>query len=217
MEPFHYHVYACTQNKPDGAPCCSANGALETLQSLRRALAEQGLADAVQVTTCGSLGLCGRGPNMVVYPEGVWYSGVSPNDVPELVRSHFANGNAVERLANPDVQAVRAEIEANKRKMQAGMQAKDAAGALPDDLAQTIRGFQDSRAILTAIELDAFTAVADGASAGQAAAKMGTDPRATEMLLNALAALGLLAKHNGTFHNTPVSARYFVAASLGDS
>ena len=101
--------------------------------------------------------------------------------------------------------------------MLAGMQAKDAAGALPDDLAQAIRGFQDSRAILTAIELDAFTAVAEGASAAQAAAKMGTDPRATEMLLNALAALGLLAKRDGAFHNTPVSARYFVAGSPDDA
>ncbi|MGC9946602.1 MAG: hypothetical protein ABSF64_09575 [Bryobacteraceae bacterium] len=58
---------------------------------------------------------------------------------------------------------------------------RDAAGALPDDLAQTIRGFQDSRAILTAIELDAFTAVAEGTTGGQAAAKMGTDPRAATM------------------------------------
>jgi SAM-dependent methyltransferase len=144
---------------------------------------------------------------------------VSANDLPELVRSHFANGHPVERLANPDVQAVRAGIESNKSRMQAAMHAKDAAGALPDDLAQTIRGFQDSRAILTAIELDAFTAVAeaDGISAAQAAAKMGTDPHATEMLLHALAALGLLSKRNGTFHNTLLSARYFVAGSPDDS
>jgi (2Fe-2S) ferredoxin/predicted O-methyltransferase YrrM len=217
MQPYRYHVFVCDQQKPEGVPCCSARGSRKVVDALRGEVAAQGLADQVQITPCGSLGLCERGPNMVVYPEGVWYSGVSASDVPELVRSHFANGNQVERLANPDVQAVRAEIESNKSKMQAGIQAKDTAGALPDDLAQTIRGFQDSRALLTAIELDAFTAVADGASAGQTAAKMGTDPRATGMLLNALAALGLLSKHNGTFHNTPVSARYFVAGSPDDS
>jgi len=220
MQPYRYHVFVCDQQKPEGAPCCSARGSRKVVDALRGEVAAQGLADQVQITACGSLGLCERGPNIVVYPEGVWYSGVSANDVPELVRSHFRNGNPVERLANRDVHAVRAEIESNKSKMQAAMQAlleRDAAGALPDDLAQTIRGFQDSRAILTAIELDAFSAVADGASAAQAAAKLGTDPRATEMLLNALAALGLLSKHNGTFHNTPVSARYFVAGSPDDS
>jgi len=217
MQPYRYHVFVCDQQKPEGVPCCSARGSRKVVEALRAEVAAQGLADRVQITACGSLGLCERGPNMVVYPEGVWYSGVSANDVPELVRSHFANGNPVERLANADVQAVRAEIESNKSKMQAAMRAADAAGALPDDLAQTIRGFQDSRAILTAIELDAFSAVADGASAAQAAAKMSTDPRATEMLLNALAGLGLLSKHSGTFHNTPVSARYFVAGSPDDS
>jgi (2Fe-2S) ferredoxin/ubiquinone/menaquinone biosynthesis C-methylase UbiE len=217
MQPFRYHVFVCDQQKPEGVPCCSARGSRKVVDALRGEVAAQGLADQVQITACGSLGLCERGPNMVVYPEGVWYSGVCVNDVPELVRSHFRNGIPLERLVNQDVETVRAEIESNKSKMQAGMRAKDAAGALPDDLAQTIRGFQDSRAILTAIELDAFTAVADGASAAQAAAKMGTDPRATEMLLNAVGALGLLSKHNGTFHNTLVSARYFVAGAPDDS
>lgn len=217
MQPYRYHVFVCDQQKPEGVPCCSARGSRKVLDALRAEVAVQGLADQVQITQCGSLGLCERGPNMVVYPEGVWYSGVSPDDLPELVRSHFANGEPLERLANQDAPAVRAEIAYNKSKMLAGIQAKDAAGALPDDLAQAIRGFQDSRAILTAIELDAFTHVGDGASAAQAAAGMATDPRATEMLLNALAALGLLSKHGETFKNTPLSARYFVAGSPDDS
>ena len=217
MQPFRYHVFVCDQQKPEGVPCCSARGSRKVLEALRAEVAAQGLAHQVQVTPCGSIGLCERGPNVVVYPEGIWYSGVSVNDVPELVRSHFADGQPVARLANADIEAVRAEIESNKSKMQAALRAKDAAGALPDDLAQTIRGFQESRAVLTAVELDAFTAVGEAASAAEAAAKMGTDPRATEMLLNALAALGLLSKRGGTFLNTAVSARYFVAGSPDDS
>lgn len=217
MQPFRYHVLVCDQQKPEGVPCCSARGSKAVLDAVRGEVSAQGLADQVQITPCGSLGLCERGPNLVVYPDGVWYSGVTAADVPEIVRSHFANGQPVERLANQDAQAVRAEIESNKRKMQAAMKARDTAGALPDELAQAIRGFQESRAILTAIELDAFTAVAQGASAAEAAATMRTDPRATEMLLNALAALGLLAKSHGVFRNTPVSARYLAEGSPDDS
>lgn len=97
------------------------------------------------------------------------------------------------------------------------LEATHAAGGMPDDLTETIRGFQASRAILTAIELDAFTAVGEGASAASAATSMGADPRATEMLLNALVALGLLSKRNGVFQNTAVSARYFVAGSSDDA
>ena len=76
MEPFRYHVFICDQKKPEGVPCCPARGAAETIEALRKEVAARGLLDEVQITTCGSLGLCDRGPNLVVYPEGVWYSGV---------------------------------------------------------------------------------------------------------------------------------------------
>ncbi len=89
MEPFRLHVYACQQEKPGNAPCCAARGSAAVLDALRKELAAQGLMGEVQVTTCGSIGMCERGPNMIVYPEGVWYSGVQVSDVPELVREHF--------------------------------------------------------------------------------------------------------------------------------
>jgi predicted O-methyltransferase YrrM len=74
-----------------------------------------------------------------------------------------------------------------------------------DQLAQAARGFQESRVLLTAIELDLFTAVGEDASAREVAGRAGTDPRATEMLLNALVALGALTKTGDRFRNTPAS------------
>ena len=68
------------------------------------------------------------------------------------------------------------------------------------------RAFQESRVILTGVELDVFTALGDGKTAGQAAAEIQSDPRATEILLNALTACGLLTKHDGVFRNTGVAA-----------
>jgi (2Fe-2S) ferredoxin/cyclopropane fatty-acyl-phospholipid synthase-like methyltransferase len=213
MEPFRYHVFICDQEKPEGVPCCAARGSGKTLETLRKEIATRGLMDSVQVTVCGSLGLCERGPNLVVYPEGVWYTNVTPQDVPELVESHFRNGRPLERLVNQDAAALCAEIRTNRDRMLAAMQAKDAAGALPEDLQQRIRGFQESRVILTALELDLFTAVGDGATAPQVAGRIGANTRATEKLMNALVALGLLTKQGGTFRNTPVSARYFAEGS----
>jgi SAM-dependent methyltransferase len=70
------------------------------------------------------------------------------------------------------------------------------------------RAFWGSRALLTAVELDIFTAVASGSSAPEAARKICADPRATEMLLNAMVALGLLTKTGGIFKNTEVAAQY---------
>ena len=128
MEPFRYHVYACQQEKPGNAPCCSARGSAAVLDALRKELGAQGLGDEVQVTTCGSLGMCERGPNMVVYPDAVWYSGVQVADVPELVREHFKAGRLVERLANRDAVPLKKEILDNRAKALAALRAAQAAG-----------------------------------------------------------------------------------------
>ena len=213
MEPFRYHVFVCGQQKPEGLPCCAARGSGPVLETLQREVNARGLEDEVQVTACGSLGLCEHGPSMLVYPEGIWYSGVTPADVPEIVRSHFEEDTPVERLSRNDPADLRAEILHNREKMFAARRAREAAGVLPDDLNERIRGFQESRAVLTALEFDLFTAVGDGAGAVEVAAKLRTDPRATEMLLNALVSLRLLIKQDGVFHNSPAAARYFASGS----
>ena len=217
MEAFRYHVFVCDQSKAEGVPCCAGRGSGKVMEALRQEIAAQGLLDAVQITLCGSLGLCERGPNMVVYPEGVWYSAVQPEDVPEIVRSHFQQGRKVERLVNKDAAALKEEIQTNRNKALAAMKAREASGELPEELLQTIRGFQESRAILTGIELNIFAAIGNGATAGQVAAKIGTDARATEMLLNALVAMGMLAKSGGMFHSTRVTARYFGGKAPDDA
>lgn len=217
MEPFKYHVYVCNQEKPEGLPSCSAHGSVKLIDSLRREIMKQGVGDQVQVTTCGSIGLCERGPNMVVYPEGIWYSGVTPADVIEIVNEHFKSGKIVERLVNSDLSALRAEIETNKKRMMAGLKARDEAGVLPDDLSEKIRAFRTARVILTAVELDIFTAVGQQASSKEVAESLGVDPRAAEMLLNALVALDLLEKRDNAFFNTPLSSRYLMENSPDDA
>jgi predicted O-methyltransferase YrrM len=81
------------------------------------------------------------------------------------------------------------------------------------DLQTIMRGFQESRVLLTAVELDLFTAVGAGATPAQASSRLGTDLRATGTLLNALVAAAALAKEGEVFHNTPETARYLVAGS----
>jgi (2Fe-2S) ferredoxin/predicted O-methyltransferase YrrM len=213
MEPFRFHVFVCDQQKPEGVPCCSCHGSAQVIDALRREIATHSLEDEVQVTVCGSLGLCDHGPNMIVYPEGTWYSGLRPADVPEIVESHFQRDSPVERLVRTDLAGVRAEVLNHRERMRAAWRAKEIAGALPDEVTAQIRAFQESRVILTALELDVFTAVGERASAAEVASRLDTDLRATEMLLNALAAIGFLMKQGHWFRNSPVAARYFSTAS----
>src|SRR5579872_930036 len=73
-------------------------------------------------------------------------------------------------------------------------------------LTAMVRGFQESRVILSAVELDVFTAIGEGKDARGVSGRIGCDPRATEMLLNALVACGALTKHDAVFRNTAVAA-----------
>ena len=123
MEPFKYHVFICTQQKPPGVPGCTASGSETVLEALRAEVNAAGLGDEVQITTSGSVGLCERGPNLIVYPDGYWYSSVTVEDVAELVREHFVNGKPLARLLNTDAAALKAEILENKRKFLARMKA----------------------------------------------------------------------------------------------
>jgi (2Fe-2S) ferredoxin/predicted O-methyltransferase YrrM len=209
MEPFRQHIFICTQEKPESVASCPGNGSLRVLQALERELVAQGVDDEIQVTTCGCLGLCDEGPVMITYPEGVWYHKVREEDVPEIVNSHLRSGKIVSRLAWSDLQAMHAEVKEHRQRYRAMVKSRDEAGILPDDLNEMIRAFMPSRVILTALELDVFTAVGDGVSAENLAHKIDADPRATEMLLNVLVSLKLLEKRDGTFFKTPVTARFF--------
>jgi (2Fe-2S) ferredoxin/ubiquinone/menaquinone biosynthesis C-methylase UbiE len=210
VEPFRYHVFVCTQEKAEGVPCCSAAGSGRVLNALHSELGAKGLSDEIQVSSCGCLGICDSGPVMVVYPGGTWYTKLTPNDVQEIVASHFQAGRKVARLERNDYEAMKAEILDHRNKYLAMLKAKDAAGVLPDDVSELIRGFMPSRAVLTALELDLFTAVGEGGTAERIAEKIQANTRATKMLLNVLVSLKLLEKRESDYTNTPLSARFFV-------
>jgi len=81
----------------------------------------------------------------------------------------------------------------------------------PQPLLELASAFQRSRALLTAVELGVFAVLGeDGHTSTQVAQALGTADRATDRLLNALCALGLLAKREGRFFNGPLAARYLV-------
>lgn len=81
----------------------------------------------------------------------------------------------------------------------------------PTTFREAVGAFQQCRALLTACELDLFSALGDGPrSAREVAAARGTDPRATDRLLNVLVALDLVEKADDRFANGTFAARYLV-------
>ena len=65
---------------------------------LRDAAKAAGLGRSVRINAAGCLDQCARGVAVVVYPDAIWYGGVTIDDVDEIVRSHLVRGEPVERL-----------------------------------------------------------------------------------------------------------------------
>jgi len=93
--PFERHLFVCTS----GEYCPHTDGdSQEIHRAFKAAVAEAGLRGRVRVNNSGCLDQCGHGPNAVVYPENVWYSHLTLEDVPVIVEEHLKNGHPVERL-----------------------------------------------------------------------------------------------------------------------
>lgn len=85
-----------------GATECHNLHARELYAAFRDELMQRGLSDTVDLVQTGCFGICGLGPVVVVYPEGVLYSKVQIADVWEIVADHLLEGRIVERLALPE-------------------------------------------------------------------------------------------------------------------
>jgi hypothetical protein len=53
---------------------------------------------------------------MVLYPEGIWYTKLTAETIPEIVASHLRNGKQVTRLLREDAAAMKAEILDHRNK-----------------------------------------------------------------------------------------------------
>ena len=71
-------------------------------KKFKKKLAECGLKGRIRANQAGCLDQCEHGPNLVVYPEAIWYGGVTPDDVDEIVHTHIIGGTPVRRLMMKD-------------------------------------------------------------------------------------------------------------------
>jgi (2Fe-2S) ferredoxin/SAM-dependent methyltransferase len=216
-QSFSHHVLICTQNKPDGIPSCLHVGGKKIAELFRREISKLKLADDVLVTGCECLGLCERGPNIVIYPEGRWYTAVKPEEVSRIVQEHLQNMQPLTERADPDEITIRKEVNVHRKKVLSMVTTKMKLGVMPDEFNLMVRGFMSSRIVLSAIELDLFTAVGSGATAKEVADLVSADSSAMERLLNALVGLQLLSKQNHHFYNSDMSDTFLRKGSPHDS
>jgi len=94
------HVFICVNRREPGNPKgdCVSKGGEEVRDAFKKLIHERGLKSRIRANAAGCLDQCARGVAVVVYPEQVWYGGVTPADVGTIVDEHLVGGVPVERL-----------------------------------------------------------------------------------------------------------------------
>ena len=90
------HVLIC------GGTGCTSSGSVKIQEAFAENLAANGISEEVKIVQTGCFGLCALGPVVIVYPDGTFYSQVTPEDVKEIVEEHLLKGRVVERLVYAD-------------------------------------------------------------------------------------------------------------------
>ncbi len=94
MEPYRRHVLVCT-----GGFCSPDRRGRGIYAHLASLLEREGLlfgATRVKRGETPCLGVCAGGPIVVVYPEGIWYAGVTPDLLERIVVEHLKGGHPVD-------------------------------------------------------------------------------------------------------------------------
>jgi (2Fe-2S) ferredoxin len=87
MGQFKRHVFVCT-----GGEYCPHQGSEEIHRLLKEGAKAMGLKGQVRINRSGCLDQCGNGPMVVIYPENVWYAGVTVERARRILDEHIAAG-----------------------------------------------------------------------------------------------------------------------------
>ncbi|MHC5210733.1 MAG: (2Fe-2S) ferredoxin domain-containing protein [Planctomycetota bacterium] len=103
MTRFTCHFFLCTNRRDPDNPkgCCASKGSEDIASELKRQAHAAGLKGKVRVNKAGCLDACEDGVSAVVYPQGVWYSHITLDDVDEIVQRTLIGGEIIERLRAP--------------------------------------------------------------------------------------------------------------------
>jgi len=85
--PFQRIVFVCINRRDDGRPCCAGRESEAIAATLKARIKALGLGARIRISKSGCQDLCAQGPNVMVFPDGVWYRGVTLADIDRIIEA----------------------------------------------------------------------------------------------------------------------------------
>lgn len=83
---FKKYLFICENVRENGEVCCGPRSmGTGYVERLKEEVKKRGLKGQIRVSRTGCLDVCAQGPNIVVYPEGRWYSEVEEKDLATII------------------------------------------------------------------------------------------------------------------------------------
>lgn len=117
MPAFTHHIFVCCNQRAPGhrRGCCDPEGSEALRNAFKAEVKSRNLGPVVRANKAGCLEQCEHGPTVAIYPQGIFYGGVTLGDVSRIIEETVVNGRIIEELLideqclnNPDCEHIRA-------------------------------------------------------------------------------------------------------------
>lgn len=104
MPKFTHHVFVCCNRREPGHSrgCCDPQGGEALRSAFKAEIKRRKLGPRVRANRAGCLDQCEMGPTVVIYPQAIWYGGVTVEDVPRIIEQTVEQGIVLDDLVIPD-------------------------------------------------------------------------------------------------------------------
>ncbi len=84
VTPYKCHVFVCVNDRQGDGKSCADGGSGEIRSAIKQRLKNHEIDD-VRVNQSLCLGVCDKGPNIMIYPQKIWFSNVKIEDVDVII------------------------------------------------------------------------------------------------------------------------------------
>ena len=104
MAAFTHHIFICCNQREAGNSrgCCNPDGSEKLRELFKAEVKRRKLDSLVRANKAGCLDQCELGPTVVIYPQGIWYGHVQPEDVPRIIEETVIQGRVLQDLLITD-------------------------------------------------------------------------------------------------------------------